>query len=537
MTPQFYTYYVFDNNKERRIYMALFKINGIPFEALNKVKELEDLGAKVDIKEQFVDRVNTDVRSFFTSNMPNHRYDHHRKANLDDLYRAWRDNPIYQSRTMQMNSLIFGNGINIAYSDKETKKKIERFWRINRLSDKLDQIGSQAQLFGEIFVGLFPQSSGDVLIEFYDSTQIDIDFDPRFPSRAKNYVLSYYDEEKMENVKMIFKPLEKYLNDIEFVDQEIRKKVAFVPKNEESMNVMGHIKFNSIPSEVYGTSDFFSVYDIINDYMGFVGDRLTIHQLYGSPIYDITIETDNKQDIIDRIEELQGFTIGSNPVHNHRETWQLLNSGSAGAGNASCDALQDDHILKGLIAGGLHMPVSFLFQTVSQNNDVENTYAMTHFAKSRQNDFKSFFNDIHRYVIHIGKGNMDNIIDAELVFPEIDTSSQKELAETYALRVTSNITSRQTACASLGLNWDEEKERILNEFEELKDILNPQQDAQKLAGNVAGSTGSSQSVSKTVKTGKNDNSSNSNKNTDKGTKVKTSQPMGNSNGNHAKSVK
>ena len=42
------------------------------------------------------------------------------------------------------------------------------------------------------------------------------------------------------------------------------------------------------------------VSDLVQDYMDFVGDRLTIHQLYGSPAYDITIETDDPQVIEDR---------------------------------------------------------------------------------------------------------------------------------------------------------------------------------------------------------------------------------------------
>ena len=51
--------------------------------------------------------------------------------------------------------------------------------------------------------------------------------------------------------------------------------------------------------------------------------RILSSALYGSPAYDITIETDDPQVIEDRINELAGFAIGSNPVHNAQETLYL----------------------------------------------------------------------------------------------------------------------------------------------------------------------------------------------------------------------
>lgn len=466
-------------------------------ENLDKVKEWAG-NNNIKVTELIAGAVGEKASSFSTSTQANYRYDSSRKSNSEDLYDLWRANPVLQNRTNIINSLIFGNGINIAYSDTTTKEIVDRFWRINRLEDKLDQIGSSAQLFGEIFVGVFPQKSGDLLVEFYDNTQVDIDFNPMIPSQVMNYILSYKDEDKEEDVKVILTPIETYLNEIEFSSSPNNGKVASVKKSVGlnstkgiGKGLMAHVKFNSVTSEVYGTSDFYSTSDILQDYFGFVGDRLTVHQLYGSPIYDITIDTDNPQDIIDRIEELDGFTIGSNPVHSANETWQMLNGGGTGQGNSSSDAGQDNTMLQSIIASGLSVPISFLFQKVDNNNDIENTFAMTKFAKGRQTKFRSLFNDLHKVVVSIAGGDISTVKKEELIFPEIDTSSQKQLAETLALRITSNITSRQTACTMLGLNWEEEKNRILAENEEMKEILQPSNvtDQQKLAGQAAGETG------------------------------------------------
>ena len=492
----------------------------------------------VTITEGIIGQWQDKASSFTTSTSSNFRYDTSRKTNNDDLYDFWKSYGIVQNRINIMNSLILGNGISYVYPDSNTQAIIDRFWRLNRIESRLPQICTDIQLYGEAWLGLYGQKSGDILMECYEGRQIDIDANPQMPSFANAYVLSYKDEEKQSDEQITFQPIETVLNEYEFSNAVVNGAVKNARKatgkglNSKIKNVMAHVKVNCCSSEAYGTSDFYQASDLIKDYYGFVGDRLTIHQLYGSPIYDVTIETDNPEDIQARISELEGFTIGSNPVHNDKETWKLLNSNGGGASSAGQSAMDDNHMLQSLIASSLSIPVSFLFQKTDVTGDKDNTYTMVHLAKDRQRIFRDLFTDIHKIVVMASGGDPTLIDEGEIIMPEIDTSSQKELAETYALRVQSNLTSHQTACEALGLNWEREKERIMQEHEELKEILAPDMvlGQQKLEGAVNGEQGQTRSNG-----GKSDTTErDKNQRSDPTNVSKTSRPMSQNSGSTTK---
>lgn len=406
---------------------------------------------------------------FSTTAQVAYRYDSSRKTTYDNMWTLWKNNPIIQNRINQMNALVFGKGIEWVY-DENTDQIIKRFWRINRLKSKLNSLNTDAQLFGEVYIGLFPQDSGDVLISFYESRQIDIDFDPADVNRVNRYIITYKDDETGKEEQFDMMPIETYLNDIEFtnginagITRKVRKALGLNGAAKvKGKGIMSHIKFNNSTSEVYGTSDFYQVSDLVQDYMDFVGDRLTIHQLYGAPAFDITIDTDDPQIIEDRIEELAGFTIGSNPVHNKQEEWKALSFG-----DNIMQPTQDDKILRGLISAGMSFPEFMLFNQVEEhgNGSDNNTFAITHLAQDRQEAFSEAFKDIHKVVIAVAGGDINTIDDGQLIFPEIDTMSEKTKAETYVLKVGANLCSRRTASMNMGHNWDVESQQIMEESE------------------------------------------------------------------------
>ena len=217
-----------------------------------------------------------------------YRYDSTRKAGHDSMWKLWKNNPLIDNRIVQMNALVFGKGLKWIYDD-QTQQIIDRFWRINRVKRKLSDIGVDGQLYGEVFIGLFPQASGDVLMSIYEARQVDIDFDPSDVYKINRYIVTYKNEETGKEEQFDMMPIETYLNDIEFtkgVNTGIIKKVRKAlglngAAKVKGKGVMVHIKFNHSSGEVYGTSDFYQVSDLVQDYMDFIGDRLTIHQLYG----------------------------------------------------------------------------------------------------------------------------------------------------------------------------------------------------------------------------------------------------------------
>jgi len=409
---------------------------------------------------------------FFTTAKVVYRWDTNRKTNNDALYGLWKTNPLLQNRIMQLNSLTFGRGLKWIYDD-QTQLIVDRFWRVNRLKMKLNAISTDAQLFGEVFIGLYPQASGDVLLNVYEANQVDIDFDPGNVSMVNKYHVTYKNEESGKDDSFEMMPIETYLNEIEFskgINASTIKKVRQSlglngAAKVKGKGVMVHIKFNTSSSDIYGTSDFKQIVDIVADYMNFVGDRMTVHQLYGSPAYDITIDTDDPQVIANRIDELAGFTLGSNPVHNGAEKWQPLQFNSNGI-----SATGDEKVLRGLLCAGTGFPEYLLFNQ-SESSSAENTFALTKIAEDRQDTFMEAILDMHRFVVAIAGGDPMVIEDGQILFPEINTMSEKSKAETYVLKVGAKICSRKTASMNMGHNWDIEEKQIIEEDSVFGDLM------------------------------------------------------------------
>lgn len=418
------------------------------------------------IKEMIAGQSGKTTGKFSTTAQVVYRYDTSRKTHHDNMWTLWKSNPLMQNRIVQLNALVFGRGLKWVYDD-QTQAIVDRFWRINRLRSKLNSLNTDAQLYGEVFIGLYPQTTGDVLVSFYESRQVDIDFDPGDVNKINRYIITYKNEETGKDEQFDMMPIETYLNEIEFsnginngVIQKVRKALGLKGASKvKGKGLMCHIKFNNSTGEVYGTSDFYQISDLVQDYMDFVGDRLTIHQLYGSPAYDITIDTDDPQVIEDRINELAGFAIGSNPVHNKQEEWKPLDFG-----HGALQPTADDKLLRGLISAGMGFPEYMLFNQNEVNGD-DNTFSVTHLAQDRQDAFGDAFTDIHKVVVACAGGDPTTIDDGQLIFPEIDTMSEKTKAETYVLKVGANLCSRRTASMNMGHNWDIEMQQILEENE------------------------------------------------------------------------
>lgn len=412
--------------------------------------------------------------SYFTTAKVIYRWDRNRKTNNDAVYNMWKANPLIQNRVSLMNSLVFGRGLKWIY-DESVQFIVDRLWRTNRLRSKLSSICTDLQLYGEVFVGLYPQPSGDVKISLYESSQVEVDFDPGDIYNIKCYHVAYKDEETNKDEIFELQSLEAYLNEIEY-SQPITpgsggrrragsRNTGLNGQAKAGKGVMLHIKMNNATSEIYGTSDFKQVFDIMPDYMNFVGDRLTIHQLYGSPAYDIEIDTDDPQVITNRINELAGFTIGSNPVHNKSEKWTPLQFSSGGL-----DAKNDEQVLRGLLCAGTGFPEHLLFNQAANRFD-DNTFAVIKLAEQRQDAFADAFRDIHKFAVAVAGGDPTLIDEGQLIFPEINIMSEKTKAETYVLKVGANICSRKTAAINMGHSWEFEEQQMLVEADTFGDLL------------------------------------------------------------------
>ena len=146
-----------------------------------------------------------------------YRWNSSRISTNNDMYTLWKVNPIIKNAVSQLNALIFGKGIKYVY-DKQTQSIIDRFWRNNKIKSKLNQISTDAQLYGEVFIALYPQSSGDVIFTAYESSQVTIDFDPANPNAVNRYIVAYKDEETNKDEQFDLMPISKYINNIEYAN-------------------------------------------------------------------------------------------------------------------------------------------------------------------------------------------------------------------------------------------------------------------------------------------------------------------------------
>jgi len=429
---------------------------------------------KPALKEKITEMVagSTTAGKFMPTNVKIiYRWDKNRVANNDAIYLLWKDNTLVQNRLRQLNALVFGRGFKYSY-DKSTQDIIDRFWRVNRLRSKLNPIMTDSQLFGECFIALYPQKTGDILVAVYESNRVQVDFDPGNIDMVNQYYVSYRDEEKNQDITLKFLPAYQYINNLELatpIGKTITKVRNALGTGKSNLGgadgLMIHVRFNNSSSEVHGTSDFRQSYGVINDYMDFRGDRMTIQSLYGSPMFDIEIDTDDPEKITSRIDELAGFAIGSNPVHNKSEVWKPLEFKGT-----SDNAEYDEKAMRGLICAGMGMPEHMLFNQSIGKESQDGTFALNKIAEDMQDSFGDAFILMHKVAVSYAGGDTTKVDEGQLIFPEISTMSEKAKAETYVLKVGANICSRETASYNTGHNWAVEKDKILEEQQEFTPI-------------------------------------------------------------------
>lgn len=442
------------------------QVNGKSYATLGKDNKLQypDPKASKEIIQEIIagKQVISDKASAFANIKVVYVWDKNREKNNTEIHRFWKDNTLIQQRIRVMNSLVFGRGFQYSY-EGNTKEIIDQFWRINRLRKRLSPMSTNAQLYGEVFIALFPQKSGHTLISVYESNQVQIDFSPANVDDVNQYLVGYKDEETKKDVVLSFLPIDKYFNEQELSSPagKIAKKIKkMLSSNQISGHdgVMIHIKFNNSSSEVYGTSDFRQAYPVINDYMDFRSDRMTIHQMYGSPMFDIEIDTDDEKIIEKRIEELAGFSLGDNPVHNKSEKWTPFEF----KGNAD-SAEYDEKAMRGLICAGTGLPENIQFNQGTKDTSDEGAFTLYKMAEDMQDAFGEAITDMHRFVISTAGEDYSKIEDGQLIFPEISIMSEKSKAETYVLKVGASICSRRTASYNTGHNWTIEQKYIEEE--------------------------------------------------------------------------
>jgi len=390
-----------------------------------------------------------------------------RKEFLDEGYRLWKYDPIGGIIVNLTSNFVMGRGLKIQYKDEVANEVLLKFWKKNKMSIKSKQLCDEGTAYGENFIclkvhkynviqnGKIVWRSGDVEFKTYDPKNIDgIEHAADDVNDVYNYFISYTGNDGSEQKEKIV---------------DISK---FNPLYDDKCIL--HIKFNAGTSDSFGLSDLVRVKEWLDNYQDFLRDGVIINKLYRSPCYDITIKDGGPDDIAQARARYSGWKIGSNPVHNDKEEWDILEFSGA---NVSSEDSRRALLL--IIAAGVGFPEYMLADGSNANlaSTTSQQLPATKKFEDRQDSYCCGYKIIFDFVLDmkllfgVGKGrpipdmdiDQDRVWVGEIIFPEISREEDSVVAEYTTKLVESGMMARSTAAIKNGLNYQEELGKMQND--------------------------------------------------------------------------
>lgn len=401
-----------------------------------------------------------------------YRLDHNnREEMLDAGYNLWKYDSLGGTIVNLTTFFTYGKGITIQ-AEGIKKKILNKFWKKNDMTIVSKDQCSEGVAYGENYWKLKVHkediSVGKGVDRFiWKGGQVEfIPIDPKLitgvdhnPSNIKDvygYIMEYEitdDEGNKEKEEEIIPPIDKYN-----------------PNKHES--AMIHIKFNAATNDVHGLSDLVRIREWLLNYTDFLRDSVIINKLYRSPCYDITIKDADDLEIRRAIRRYEGWEIGSNPVHNDKEEWKILEFKGA---NISQESSRRALLL--MVAAGVGFAEYMLADGANANMATTQSQQLPVVKKfeDRQMTYKTYWNKVFEFVLEMatlfGKYGIrvekdfdgDPIWNVDAEFPPILVGKEKDIAESNSKALEDRYISERTACARM--NQDYDKERIWR-FEE-----------------------------------------------------------------------
>jgi len=242
------------------------------------------------------------------------------------------------------------------------------------------------------------------------------------------------------------------------------------------------ISINSGNMDAFGHSDLISIKEWLDNYQEYLRDGVIINKLYRSPAYDIGIEDGNEEEVNAAIARYQGWSIGSNPVHNSREQWKILEFTGPNSSNEEAR-----RALLLIIAAGVGF-AEFMLADGSNSNLASSKSQQLPVVKKfedRQDLWAHYLAMMFQFALEtkaklVGTSSgltleTDREGDPKefpgtLEFPGISVDRDLEVAQTNKLGLEGKYMSIRTAAARLGLDFDREMEKARNDVEKMKEL-------------------------------------------------------------------
>lgn len=393
-----------------------------------------------------------------------------RKEFIREGYRLWKYDPLGGIIVNLTTFFIMGRGITINYDSNVAEEVLKKFWKKNRMYLRAKQICDEGTAFGENYFKLKVHKRevrlgrkvlwrpGDVEVSIVDPLNVDaIEHAAGNVNNVYRYYLTYTGEN----------------------DQEIQEKVPDISKFNPDVDdaCILHVKFNSASNDVFGISDLVRVKEWLDNYQEFLRDGVVINKLYRSPCYDITIKDGTDDDILAAKRRYSGWKIGSNPVHNDKEEWNILEFTGV---NASAEDSRRALLL--IVAAGVGMPEYMLADGSNSNMATTQSQQLPAIKKfeDRQDTYKETYLEIFDFVLNMKYvfGSVEGlkpVLDFEgdpwwpgdINFPVIAQEDDSSVAETAISLKDAGLIAKSTAALRNGSSFDKELTRMAEDSEKL----------------------------------------------------------------------
>lgn len=401
-----------------------------------------------------------------------------RQQLLDESYRLWKYDPLGGNIVRTTTYFTLGRGLVYQFDDKTAQFYAKKFYSKNKLEIKLRAANDEANALGEVYIWLRPKftdvvhngatiwRAGDTQVTFIAPDNItNIEVADKDVGDVHNYTYEYSDGNNLYDT-IVIPDITKY--------------------NIEGSNIENgciiQIKLNAGNMDPFGHSDLIPVKEWLDNYQEFLRDGVIINKLYRSPCYDISIVDGTPDEVSAAMARYRGWSIGSNPVHNDREVWQILEF--KGPNNSNQEARR---ALLLIIAAGVGFAEFMLADGSNSNLASSKTQQLPVIKRfeDRQEVWGFHLMQMFQFALRAkaiirpqSKLEIDTDEEGDyqdfkgrVEFPQISQDRDVEVAQTNELAVGKGYMSLRTAAARLNLDLDREIEQMMNDIEQINPVI------------------------------------------------------------------
>jgi len=389
---------------------------------------------------------------------------------LDEGYRLWKYDPLGGIIVYLTTCFILGRGVKFQFDDPVAQFHSNKFYKKNKLETKLRSASDELTAYGEIFVWLRPKNE-DIIYNgkaLWRKGDVQVTFIP--PSNITSIATAEEDvgdvyEYTYQWMDAQGNPQSRNIPDITKFDFE---------NSDPETGCIYHIAINKGNNDAFGQSDLIRIKEWLDNYQDYLRDGVIINKLYRSPAFDISIEDGTPEEIEEAKARYNGWTIGSNPIHNSREKWDILEFNGP---NVSSENARRALLL--IIAAGVGFPEYMLADGSNSNLASTKSQELPVIKKfeDRQDLFSEFiknilnFNLFCKYYYGVGTGlsvtkDRDGDFEefvATIEFPPIVRDDDLNTSRTNTEALKGGYISLSTAAARLGIDFQREVELMLSE--------------------------------------------------------------------------